>query len=1059
MMGFFSKTQGAVSIFLVIVLLPMLCFAGVFVDLGRIKLAEETVTTAADLALNTVLSKYDNDLKDYYGLFASAQNNDDVITLAQQYFKEALISGDFTTSELDEYGKNIVSAVMVGGEISDMLRLTVEGDITISSVKNGAMNNPALIKEGIVEFMKYRAPVNGVAKLFDDIKESNVSEVVEDASYESEMIEKKKEFYEAEEDLFEQAEKAYDAIKEYKNYVTWTGKRITDEEYLNELALFLMHPDTNDKNKSFEDVYKEAHTKLVKNLYNTHNDGGDLINFIKVKYFSTYTSSTYSSNKTADSATIENLLDAYNEAHKNYVSKRTNLNTAWNKVGELKSTDYPIQYWVTLTTNCRTAYNDYVNVANVLRKATTNLENAIQYASEGAMETKVGINTYSNSNVTYPTAGADGKLTLQEISDTLLDSSVSTEANGSGCPSYSKINSQINGVNTTANNDKMKTSTVSNIFNIRNSINKYITDFEKAAALAKKAKGEVNKLKTKLKTYKDAFDDWNEAANVSELDSSDLAAKDRAEIQKLKDTGIEHFSEESVTELVTRLDNIQIVLETFQEDLEAIKYNGTPIVNISNFSKFKSVAKLSASKIVKNNSLLNEYVNSSFKFSIGKQIQRVIINTNKASGNFDNGEEYLITRANHLNIELTELELLTWMKKTFDGNKLGPSLNESDHGFDVSNEDGADSARDEIGDKSESTDGVETSENLKGKSFSDWNGAKLPSKGYDMEVDNTSLSADVSDVSDFATDIFSNFGDKFMKSLTAIRDDLFMLDYTFSMFTHDTFENEIYYELSDEKDGMTSTNASGRYTTVKNSKKAQIDEMIKTLTLNARNTKNNWAYGGEVEYILYGNASSALNKTAAYSQIYLIRYALNLAPVFDLYYDNAVVRMVASALEIFAHIPQGVTKTLICLAITAAEAGVEISYLRWGIPVQLIKTEDDLICNYENIFSNGKENKVVNDGNLELQYSDYLKIFMFIKLLGKGENDLYLRTADVIQANISQSTSNFEFALSKSIVYYTITANVVMEPMWTRLLAMDDLGDLSSQKGWRTINIEMTRGY
>lgn len=1058
-MGFFYKTKGAVSIFLVIVLLPMLSFSGIFVDMGRTKLAEEVATTAADLALNTVLSKYDSDLKDYYGLFASSQNTKDVIELAQQYFKEALISGDFTTSEIDEYTQNIISTVVTGGETSDSLRLAVEGDITISATNNGAMNNPALVKEGIIEFMKYRAPVNGVASLFEGIQDANVAEVAEDSSYESVMIEKKKEFYEAEEELFKQAEVAYEAIKNYKNFITSTGKNITDESYLDDLAKFLASPDNS--GDSFSEIYKTAHTKLVKNLYNTHDGNDNLISFIKRKYLQNYSSSTYSSNKKASADNVEALLDDYFKKFETYITERNDLYNAWDNVGALKTSDYKIQYWVTLTNKCRSHYNAYVNATNNLRNATVKLENAINNADEGVMDTKVTAKDYSHSKVSYPEADSDGKLSLQSICDSLLASSINVEANGSGYSVYSSINYQIDMVNTTANTNAMKTSTVSNIFNIRNTLNKYGTDLDKAADLADTAKTEVNKLKNKLKNYKNAFVAWDNAANVSELDSSELAAEDRTEIQNLKNTGIEHFSEESVTEVVTRFDNIYTVLDTFEDDLKNIKYNGTKVVSISDYTKFKNASKLSKGKIVRNNSTLNQYANDSFSFTIGKQIQRVIINTNKASGTFDNGEEYLITKANHLNIEITELDLLTWMKKTFDGTKNSTSLNEKDHGFDVSSEDGADAARDEIGDKSESTSGADTSENIKGNSFSDWTGAKLPSKEYDLEADDTGLSADISKVSEFATDIFSNFGDTFMKSLTAIRDDLFMLDYTFGMFTYDTFENEIYYSLLSETEakGINSTNASTKYTNVKNSQKAKIDEMLKSLTLNTRSTTNNWAYGGEVEYILYGNASSALNKTAAYSQIYLIRYALNLAPVFDMYYDDGVVKAVALALELLAHIPQGVTKTLICLAITAAEAGVDISYLRCGIPVNLIKKEKDLICNYEKLFSSGSDNKVLADDSFKLQYSDYLKIFMFIKLIGSGENDLYLRTADVVQANLSQVTKNFDYTLSKSIVYYTFNAKVVMEPMWTRLLALDNMGDLTSEKGWRTIDITMTRGY
>ena len=58
-MKFWKKTRGAISIFLVIILLPTMTMAGLFLDISRVKMAEEVVATSADLAINTVLSEYD----------------------------------------------------------------------------------------------------------------------------------------------------------------------------------------------------------------------------------------------------------------------------------------------------------------------------------------------------------------------------------------------------------------------------------------------------------------------------------------------------------------------------------------------------------------------------------------------------------------------------------------------------------------------------------------------------------------------------------------------------------------------------------------------------------------------------------------------------------------------------------------------------------------------------------------------------------------------------------------------------------------------------------------
>ena len=73
-MDLFKKTKGAVSIFLVIILVPMMTVSALFVDASKIKLGRGVAESAGDLTLNTALTDYDTMLKDMYGLFATAQN-------------------------------------------------------------------------------------------------------------------------------------------------------------------------------------------------------------------------------------------------------------------------------------------------------------------------------------------------------------------------------------------------------------------------------------------------------------------------------------------------------------------------------------------------------------------------------------------------------------------------------------------------------------------------------------------------------------------------------------------------------------------------------------------------------------------------------------------------------------------------------------------------------------------------------------------------------------------------------------------------------------------------
>lgn len=1060
-MNFFRNKKGAVSIFLVIILLPTMTVAGLFLDVSRVSLSQEVVSSSADLALNTVLSNYDKNLKDYFGLLASCQNTDEVIALSKQYFVDSMVSSGVATSDAEIYVDEVLSAFVGDEDIRDMLQLSVDGDVKIVPTANGAMNNPALVKKGIIEFMKYRAPVNGVADLFKKITDSGVVEQVQNASKETEMTEKKKKFYEAEEKLIQQAEVAYNAIKSYTNYTTWTGSKITDEQFLNDMSTFLASPDGSGNN--FETVFKDAHVKMVLNLYNTHQTDGSLaVTLIKTKTIANLgTIATYSDSHKATATNIEDLLKEFNSALKNYKVANSNLDTCWNTVGQRLSSDYPIQYWVALTNTCSAKYTDYANKATTLWKAAKKLENAVEHSADGAMDTLIKKSDIANDDVTYDAVDADGKLSLQSIYDSFSDyysNTCKSAVTGGGSSSFKYISTQINQVNTTTNNEKLKLETISGIYNIRNKVEKYQNDFNQAFTLAKKAKDETNKLKKLLDDYKNAFVEWKTIANDSELDDSQLAEKDRKTISELEATGIELFSKESVIKLAGRLENIQTLCKTLRDDLKAIKYKNTAVKDISNYSKFRSAAALDSNKIVRTESTLKQYANDTFSFSIGANIQRIEIHDHQTSTSLVDGNAYVITDSFHPNIEKTSLELYQWMKKKFEAPTTGSATTSSQTGYDVKDKGSAKDAKSKMSSKSENTDSVDTSENTTGKQFKDWSGATLPSKG-EGAAEEQNLSAKLSEVSKFVSSVFSNFSGTFKNSLVNMRDDLYALDYIFSMFTYDTFDNEGCYSKLDDasRKNLTAGQASEKYHTVSSQWKSSNEN--KTLTLTPRNASNNWAYGGEVEYILYGSGTNSQNKTTAYSRIYMIRYALDLSAVFNTYWDDWSLNAIADALQAFAYIPVSLTKTIACLAITAAEAGVDINTIRMGIPVVLIKTKDDLVCNYRTVFMGSSQSSSSLDDRIALQYSDYLKIFLYIKLLGSGENVIYTRVADVIQANMALVTGIAQYSLSKSQVYYDLEAAVLIEPMWSRLLAIDKLGDISSQKNWRSIKISITRGY
>ena len=79
-------SHGAISVFLAIILVPCMVFTCIFGDLSRVQLNMAVAESAGDLALYSLLARYDEDLKEYYGLVGSCQTIEEFYEVTQTYF-------------------------------------------------------------------------------------------------------------------------------------------------------------------------------------------------------------------------------------------------------------------------------------------------------------------------------------------------------------------------------------------------------------------------------------------------------------------------------------------------------------------------------------------------------------------------------------------------------------------------------------------------------------------------------------------------------------------------------------------------------------------------------------------------------------------------------------------------------------------------------------------------------------------------------------------------------------------------------------------------------------
>lgn len=491
----------------------------------------------------------------------------------------------------------------------------------------------------------------------------------------------------------------------------------------------------------------------------------------------------------------------------------------------------------------------------------------------------------------------------------------------------------------------------------------------------------------------------------------------------------ENVTEENIQELIDRLNNIKSLLGGLKKGIDEYKYNGTSVREIKNYSDFRSKSGVKEDEISYIVQTLRNYAESSFVFTSSNTLSQnqITDKNNPAIGSVNTPKLY------------------NWMVKYFSKYEENP-----------------DEVEKEIKDKKQQY------EDEKKKKVSDseieYSGSEneiqslgnLPSAGYSGE-NGGSISQDLGKAAKFVSGLFSNFSETVGGALIDARDSLFTLEYVMNMFSYDTYEYEMKYKLVNDE--VTLSNYADKYSAVNESWK----EEAKTLTNKLINTTNNYSYGNEVEYMIYGQSNKE-NKSAAYGTIFSIRYVMNLFPMFTRYFgndrpsDRISLDVVAESIQAASQgiVPAALFKTVVVLGLTAGESARDISRLSKGLPTELVKKADDIEYRFGNIVDNGAS---CGDAKTAFFYSDYIKLILLAKLNSSSEYAIYARIADVIQANMSNGVSS-GFLMKNANVYYSAAATLQVKPLMLELPMVTNSGYAAPENGgWNTIHYKEIRGY
>lgn len=229
-MKFCNKTKGSVSIFLTLVMLPMFVCAGLYVDGSRISAARTRVSGAGDLAMNAALSEYDQTLYDLYGIFAISENMEELQNNVTMYFRNS-INNTGILNDSDSYSREFLNSIFSSFSSEDMdfgsIVDTQYENFSLSGVPSSAIANPKVLERQIIDYSKYRAPINLTKGLLEKIG------CIGETSKQTKALDAKVEYDKKLDTVKDACEAAYDAINEFNDLVK--ESKYKDNNYLTEL--------------------------------------------------------------------------------------------------------------------------------------------------------------------------------------------------------------------------------------------------------------------------------------------------------------------------------------------------------------------------------------------------------------------------------------------------------------------------------------------------------------------------------------------------------------------------------------------------------------------------------------------------------------------------------------------------------------------------------------------------------------------------------------------------------------------------------------------------------
>lgn len=227
MLDFMRKNKGSISIFLCLILLPMITYCSLIIDASRLQATRTQLQSAGDLTMNAAMSEYEKVLEDMYGLFAVADDPAKLEPALKNYFYQTISSQlNIEDPKGDEYVRQLANKAgnaAVTGDPDELYNfLSMELDAFMyENVPESRISNPKVMKSQIIDYMKYKGPVSIANNLLKKIG------AMKDSANQANAAQKKIEYEEAKSDLNDPMEGAWVSIYTYNE----TGKFMQNHPY------------------------------------------------------------------------------------------------------------------------------------------------------------------------------------------------------------------------------------------------------------------------------------------------------------------------------------------------------------------------------------------------------------------------------------------------------------------------------------------------------------------------------------------------------------------------------------------------------------------------------------------------------------------------------------------------------------------------------------------------------------------------------------------------------------------------------------------------------------